>query len=227
MVGQGMRESEIQLAGMRVLIIDDHVMVLEALKFYLEELNSQISVTTARTIAETLARDSEVAGFDVIMLDFRMPGMSGFDGFEAITAHYPGVPVVILSGVIDPDEIWRVLRAGAAGVIPKNLSAQGMLNALELVLSGEKFLPSMILETEERPHPGAQGIGDKPPHDLSPRQHEVLTLLVQGLPNKKIAESLGIQEVTVKLHISKIFKKLGATNRIEAVRIALQTGVYE
>ena len=140
----------------------------------------------------------------------------------------PGVPVVILSGTYDRKLVLDALVRGAHGYIPKNLGGKAMLSALQLVLSGEKFVPSLILEDDEQPAPGRSGGGDvpldNPIHRLTRRERDVLAVLVEGHPNKEIARQLGLQEVTIKVHLKGVFRKLGATNRTQAVRIANDLG---
>lgn len=206
---------------METLLVEDHVMVGQALKLYLEELDSSVVVSMVGTIAEALEFVSHTEDLDLIILDYKLPGTVGLDGFEALAAAVPDVPIVFLSGNMHRNEVLRAIEAGAFGVIPKNLSAEVMINALKLVLSGEKYLPAMILSDFDESRPVSPEKGKGPLSDLTLRQREVMELLMQGLPNKKIAESLGVEEVTVKLHLSKIFKKFGVSNRTQAVRIAM------
>ena len=216
---------------MNILLIDDHAMLREALKFYLPELDSAIAVTTAGSLDEALQRPPDGVEYDLIVLDFELPGVRGFAGYEAVAAWYPGIPVVMLSGAIRRSDALGLIDAGAAGVIPKRLGAGALIHALKLILSGEKFLPVTLGDSPESAgesvgesagtmtrNTAGEGLGA-----LTLRQREVLALLKHGLPNKQIAARMGIQEVTVKLHLSKVFGKLGATNRTEAVRIALES----
>jgi DNA-binding NarL/FixJ family response regulator len=216
---------------MNILLIDDHAMLREALKFYLPELDSSIVVATAGSLDEALERPPGGVEYDLIVLDFKLPGVRGFAGYEAVAAWYPDVPVVILSGEIQRSDALGLIEAGAAGVIPKRLGADALIHALKLILSGEKFLPVTLEDSPESAGESvAESAGAAPggaagegPGELTVRQREVLALLKQGLPNKQIAARMGIQEVTVKLHLSKVFRKLGATNRTEAVRIAMES----
>ena len=158
---------------------------------------------------------------DLIILDYKLPGTVGLAGFEALTAAVPDIPIVFLSGNMHRDDVLLAIGAGAAGVIPKDLSAEAMINALRLVLSGEKYLPAIVLPDHDENGAASGRVDEGPLSGLTLRQREVMELLMQGLPNKKIAESLGVEEVTVKLHLSKIFKKLGANNRTDAARIGM------
>lgn len=207
---------------MELLLVCDHSMVRQALKFYLHELDSSVAVTAAGSLTEALKLSSKTLEFDMIILDSIMGGVNDFAGLESMAAHFPDVPVVILSGAIDRNTALQAIDAGAAGVIPKELSAEVLINALNLILSGEKYLPLKFLRGDENgQHLPIAESRPTDPHGLTARQRQVLDLLTQGLPNKKIAAQLSLQEVTVKLHVSNIFKKLGATNRTEAVRIGM------
>lgn len=210
---------------MNILLIDDHAMLREALKFYLPHLDPSIAVTTAGSLDEALERPPDGVEYDVVVLDFELPGVRGFAGYEAVAAWYPDVPVVVLAGAIQRNDALGLIDAGAAGVILKRLGADALMHALRLILSGEKYLPVTL---EDTPESGEDSAGAAPRNvageglgALTLRQREVLALLKQGLPNKQIAARMGIQEVTVKLHLSAVFRKLGATNRTEAVRIAM------
>jgi DNA-binding NarL/FixJ family response regulator len=206
---------------MEALLVDDHAMVRQALKFYLEELDSSVAVNMAENVDVALEFASNAEKLDLIILDYKLPGTVGLAGFEALTAAVPDIPIVFLSGNMHRDDVLLAISAGAAGVIPKDLSAEAMINALRLVLSGEKYLPAIVLPDHDENGAASGRVDEGPLSGLTLRQREVMELLMQGLPNKKIAESLGVEEVTVKLHLSKIFKKLGANNRTDAARIGM------
>lgn len=208
---------------MNILLIDDHVMVLEALKYYLRELDPSVAVTTAGSLDEALEQSPEEIAYDLIVLDFKLPGVRGFAGYEAVAARFPDVPIVILSGMMKRNDALDLIEAGAAGVIPKRLGADAMIHALKLILSGEKYLPMALGQPKESAGTAPRDTAPKGLGELTARQREVLALLKQGLPNKQIAAQMGIKEVTVKLHLSRIFKKLGVSNRTEAVRIAIES----
>ena len=206
---------------MDILLIDDHAMVRQALQFYLHELDPSVTVTAAGTLTEAQELSPDPSNFDLIVLDFRGPGPGAMTGFSAVAERFPGVPFVILAESISRGEALQAIEAGAAGVIPKHYSAEVMINALKLILSGEKYLPFQFLQGDGNGHLPSPENREDGPHGLTSRQRDVLNLLIQGLTNRKIAAELGVKEVTVKLHLSKIFKKIGATNRTEAVRIAM------
>lgn len=212
---------------MKILLADDHDLVRETLRFFLEKIDSEVSVTEARTFAEALEAAEHMAPLDLVILDLKMPGMNRFAGLKMMRQRFPNVPTVIISGFVGRDDVMEAIQSGAAGVIPKTLGSKAMLGALRLVLAGETYVPSMV--TRE----GAEASDDEAPstasnegpiQDLTEREREVLKLLVAGMTNKEIGKRLGIQEVTVKLHLRGIFRKFQVTNRTQALRIAIQSG---
>lgn len=168
---------------------------------------------------------AKAAPADLIILDLTMPGMNGVAGLEHVRARHPGIPVVVLSGRTGREDIMGALNRGANGYLPKTLSGKAMLAALRLVMSGETYVPSILMD--ERTRPGVRGAdraGGAPGIDaLTERERDVLDFLCQGKSNKEIARDLAIREVTVKVHVGNIMRKLGAANRTQAVRLALDS----
>ncbi len=215
---------------MNILLADDQRLVRETLGMFLNKLGPEVSVIEAGTFDEALSRAAEADVLDLVILDLVMPGMNGLAGLDAMRARLPEVPVVILSGAYRRDDVLDALDRGAHGFIPKTLSAAAMLNVLRLVLSGERYLPSVIF-SDAAPWRGEGGgngaaapAGDNPLRRLTRREHDVLAVLTKGWSNKEIARELDLQEVTVKVHLKGVFRKLGAANRTQAVKIALQLG---
>ncbi len=210
---------------MDILLADDHRLVRDGLKFFLERLGPDVKVAEAETFDEALSSAAECDDLQLIILDLVMPGMNGLTGLEVMRARFPDVPVVILSGSFQRNEVINAINRGAHGFIPKTLSGKAMLSALQLVVSGEKYVPSIIFSEGQM---GGNGVGsfadDSPLQRLTPRERDVLGLLTKGHSNKEIARALGLQEVTVKVHLKGVFRKLGAVNRTQAVKIAMQLG---
>ena len=156
--------------------------------------------------------------------------MNGFAGLELMRARFPKVPAVILSGSVRRGDVLTALAAGAAGYIPKTLSGKAMFSALQLILAGEVYVPSIVLpDSDSMPvqpdaDKGAPATVDNPLSKLTPRERDALALLTQGYSNKEIARRLEIEEITVKVHLSGVYRKLRATNRTQAVKIAMQLG---
>lgn len=214
---------------MRVLIADDHDLVRDALKQVLSGLEGEVEVLECSSFPEAMALAEQDGILDLAVLDLQMPGMTGPDSAGEFCRRFPQTPTVILSGYYRRQDIVEAFQYGAAGFIPKTLNSRSMLNALRLVLAGEKYIPADLLpdaiagprdaedpyEDQAREYRGGK---------LTVREAEVLAKLCQGLSNKAIAKELGIEEVTVKLHLRKVYKKLGARNRAHAVTLTHNRG---
>ena len=212
---------------MNFLLADDHDLVRETLKFFLERFDPEVSVTEARTLNDALNAGQQLEKIDLILLDLRMPGMNGFTGLDTMRKRFPDVPIVIISGFVGRDDVIEAIQHGAVGVIPKTLGSKAMLGAIRLVLAGETFVPSMVARDDIEVSDELMDVDlptDSPISALTAREREVLRFLTTGLTNKAIGEKLGIQEVTVKLHLRGIFRKFHVSNRTQAVRMAIQSG---
>ena len=194
---------------MRVLLADDHKLVRDALAFYCSRLADDVEVLQAETYDQAAELAAQTAALDLIILDLNMPGSSGFDGLDAMRKRYPDTPIVMLSGSIRHRDMTNALEHGANGYLPKTLGGDAMLNALRLVMSGEKFIPSALYDEAES--------GNMPPDGplgtLTPRERDVLEQLMEGKSNKEIATVLDLQVVTVsslssrcctRLHVSSL-----------------------
>lgn len=212
---------------MQILVADDHKLVRDGLRPFLGELDPSAEILDASTLDEALAAADGASHLGLVLLDLMMPGMNGLNGLELLRAKCPNVPVVIVSGYSSRDHVVAAVQAGAAGFIPKTVSGTAMVNALRLVLSGEKYLPSStFFEDAPQPQPPpVKPAGILPPFDkLSRREAEILVLLVDGRTNKEIAIALDLQEITIKVHLRNVYRKIGAANRAQAVRIAMSSG---
>lgn len=217
---------------MRIVLADDHRLVRDGIKFYLSRLASSAQILEAGTFEEALEKATSEDPPDLIILDLNMPGMRGFEGLDIVRDRLPGVPVAILSGSISPEDVIEALDHGAAGYLPKTLSGKAMINALKLILSGERYVPSIALPSSAL-RSGRRAGGGPPARDrdagapmdkLTEREREVLALLVKGKSNKEIARELALQDVTVRLHLKGVFRKLGVSNRTQAAILAVQHG---
>ena len=208
-----------------VLLIDDHTLFREALVPVLKELDPGIRVIEASTKEEAISATEYYRNLDLILLDLVIPGCDGLQLLGKLRQTAPDVPLVILSGENDPRVIKRALESGARGYIPKSISTQGLKHALQLVTSGETYVPLELVSGNvvDVDHPDTADADRR--SGLTRRQQVVLELLVQGLPNKSIARQLDLSEGTVKLHVSAIFRSLGARNRTEAAREAARRGL--
>jgi len=225
--------------AMKILIADDHRLVIEAVKAKLSELEAGIDFVLAMSVDELLAGASDE--LDLAVIDLNMPGAEGQAHIDEIRRRHPAVPVIVLSGYEDPAVMRSALERGVLGFIPKAYSPDVMLSAVRLVLAGGVYVPPMMLSSlppgvvagiagNGSAGEGAQrGSGAASAQTLehlrnvlTERQVEVLQLLSQGKPNKLIGRALGISEGTVKIHLAAIFRALNVRNRTEAV-VAAQT----
>lgn len=206
---------------MQILVADDHNLVRDGLKPFLHELNPDAEILDAANFddALTVAKTAETLG--LVLLDLKMPGMNGLHGVEVMRRARPGVPVVILSGHVEREEVLAAVRAGANGYIPKTISGTALINALRLVLAGESYLPTSILVDNGS---NDRKIPTSPLSTLSAREREILGYLIEGQTNKEIARRLDLQEITIKIHLRNVYRKIGAVNRAQAVRIAMTAG---
>lgn len=218
---------------MRILFADDHTLVREGIRPFLSELDKKVEVVEADTLSAAKASAEAAGELDLILLDLKMPGMNGFNGITEFTQSHPGVPIVILSGHYNRKDVIAALDHGVSGYIPKNIGGMAMVNALRLVLAGEKYLPSEAFSDTaanedqsilEPAAPRQDASADPRFKTLTPRESEILRLLVDGLTNKQIAIELDLQEITVKIHVRNIYRKIGAQNRAQAVKVTLQSG---
>ncbi len=217
---------------MQLLLADDHHLVREALKLLVGKMGSDVTVLECGDYHEALKLAEQNQNLDLVILDLNMPGMAGLSGVEVFSSRFPATPTLVLSGYYRRQDVVEAFQCGAAGFVPKTLSCEAMLNAFRLVLAGEKFIPAELLSAETPDVYGLAGPGggngrDNPLRKLTAREQEVLGKLLDGLTNKEIGRDLDIQEVTVKLHLRSVYRKIEARNRAQAVKIALDLGWEE
>jgi len=215
-----------------VVLADDHRMVREALVPFVRRIGDRVTVLEAGTLdeaVELLSRPDQTV--DLIILDLYMPGMNGPGGLRRVREARPSTPVAVLSGSVHAQDIEGALDAGAAGYLPKTMVGAAFVNALSLVLNGERFVPSefyMGLRDRGPNMMAGEGEfgGERAPVGLTSRQWAVLRELVAGRSNKEIAKILGIEEITVKVHLQAVFKRLQVSNRTQAATYAMQRGWF-
>ena len=203
---------------MRIVLADDHALVRETIGIYLKRLDDEVDVAEASSLDEALRHVQQSPPPELVILDLVMPGMRGFDGLRKMRDVLPQVPVVILTGLDDGVQAQRALELGAAAFVPKTIGGSALILALKAVLAGERFVPTGLLRDAD---PAARQVMDS----LTAREREVLLLLTDGCSNKEIARRLDVQEVTIKVHLKGVFRKLDVTNRTQAVRKALELGL--
>lgn len=202
---------------MRILLADDHGLVRDAISAYLET-EGRAAVVAVEDYDQAMKVLRNKGPFDLVLLDFSMPGMKGLEGLSnAIKAH-PDQPFAILSGTAPNRIAQEAVERGAIGYLPKSMGAKSLVNAVRFMIAGETYVPASILAN---PGDTAETEFTK---KLSQRERQVLTGLCSGRSNKEIARDLDLQEVTIKLHVRTLSKKLNAKNRTQAAMIAKEAG---
>ena len=225
---------------MKVLLVDDHPLILSALQTVIQGLGDHVNVvgaSSARAARETLQGDND---FDLVLLDLQLGDANGFDLLVEFRAAYPALPVVVVSASDRASDVIRSIDLGAMGFVPKRASNDTLFEALHMVMSGGIYVPPMNIgsvggtDTPNRRSSDAGGDqlqvvnreasgGDFQTQPslasigLTPRQTDVLALLLQGNPNKLIARELGLSVETVKDHVAAVLRALGVSSRTQAV----------
>ena len=228
---------------MKVLLIDDHPLILSALQSVIQGVGDDVTVVgagSARAARETLKTDSD---FDLVLLDLALGDADGFDVLVEFRAKYPALPVVVLSASDRSSDVIRSIDLGAMGFVPKRASNESLFEALRMVMSGGIYVPPMTMGSERSPEPRPEG--DTVPgvlrvvrdnaqgapfqtqaplasFGLTPRQTDVLMLLLQGKPNKLIARDLNLSVETVKDHVAAVLRTLNVSSRTQAVLAVAQ-----
>jgi DNA-binding NarL/FixJ family response regulator len=221
---------------MKVLLVDDHPLILSALQSVIQGLGDDVTVFGASSAAEARAALQRDEGYDLVLLDLSLGDADGFEVLVEFRAAYPALPVVVVSASDRTSDVIRAIDLGAMGFVPKRASNDMLFEALRMVMSGGLYVPPMMLgldaaapesdtvpdvmrpagverrsSTHGAPLPTLESVG------LTPRQHEVLGLLLQGKPNKLIARDLNVSVETVKDHVAAVLRALGVSSRTQAV----------
>ena len=207
---------------MKILVVDDHVLIRDALRGVLMQLRADATIVDAADWHGAIRQIVANPGFELVLLDLGLPDRDGFDALAELRERYPAISVVVLSGYQDRDTVLKALDLGALGFIPKSAQRDVMLGALNLIFSGGTYIPPEILDrrvpsraqdlpVRSEPRISRRDLG------LTERQIAVLELMMRGKSNKAICRVLDLAEPTVKNHVTAILKALKATNRTEAV----------
>jgi NarL family two-component system response regulator LiaR len=204
-----------EMNPIRVMIVDDHDMVRRGLAAYLEDEVGLELVGEAGDGREAVQICDQVRP-DVVLMDLVMPELSGAEAARIIRDRWPQVQVIALTSFQEKDLVQDALGAGAISYLLKNVSGQDLVEAIRAAHAGRSTLApeavqALIRPTTQKPDPG---------YDLTPRERDVLALLVEGLTNAEIAGRLGVSRSTVKVHVSNILSKLGVSSRGEAIGVA-------
>jgi NarL family two-component system response regulator LiaR len=201
----------------RVMTVDDHEIFRSGIRFLLLTFDDIELLAEAQSGGEALCL-CEQAQPDVILMDVMMPGIDGIESTKKIRERYPDVQVLALTSFYDKEMVQRAMQAGAIGYLLKGVSRDRLGEAIRSAHARQPTLSAEAVEALVRAPDPPHALGS----DLSKRELEVLELLAQGLSNAEIAEQLIVSVAAVKYHVSSILSKLGATNRTEAVSLALQ-----
>jgi DNA-binding NarL/FixJ family response regulator len=218
---------------MKVLLIDDHPLILAALQSVIQGLGDNVSVAAAdsgRAARETLRADSS---YDLVLLDLHLGDADGFDLLGELRTKYPALPVVVISASDRTSDVIRAIDMGAMGFVPKRATNETLFEALQQVMSGGVYVPPMSMGADNQAQlsaspqvrqvqqqatdAGFQTMPSLTQLGLTPRQADVLNLLLKGQPNKLIARELGLSVETIKDHVAAVLRSLGVSSRTQAV----------
>src|SRR5581483_2121165 len=208
---------------MKILLIDDHVLIRQAMQGVLRKLKRDAVVLEATNSAEAMARLAENPDAELILLDLTLPDRDGFAVLTDLRERYVDAAIVVLSAEQNPETVRRALELGARGYIPKSAKADVIINALRLVISGGIYIPPEILSGGLSSLPQARyaaadnALASPQAAGLTERQIQVLALIMQGKNNKTICRLLDLAEPTVKNHVTAILRALDISSRTEAV----------
>ncbi|WP_204218469.1 response regulator [Loktanella sp. S4079] len=196
---------------MKILIADDHDMVRETMALYLQQ-EQGVQVAQAACLDDALTEIDKSSPMALVLLDYAMPGMNGLAGLERALETNDGRPVALISGSADKSIAEKALSMGAAGFLPKTMAAKSLINACKFMAMGEIYAPLDFMTAQEEENSATS--------HLTEREKQVLKGITEGKSNKEIARDTDLKEVTVKLHVKTLCRKLQAKNRTHAAMIA-------
>jgi DNA-binding NarL/FixJ family response regulator len=218
---------------MKILLVDDHSLITDALRVLMLDIDSAAEVHCAADADGALSLVDQHSDADLMLLDLGIPGASGTSVLESLVERSPDLKILVLSGQQDQHSVVSVLQLGAAGFVPKSMSTDMLTSAIKFVLSGGVYIPADLLDESTRgasmlglPERGRDMLG-RPASSrarLTDRQEQVLELLARGAPIKLICRELTLSEGTVKTHVTAIYRAFGACNRTEALLAARKQG---
>jgi two-component system, NarL family, response regulator LiaR len=208
--------------AIRILLVDDHAVVREGLRTFLE-LQDEFEIVGEAADGEEGVLEAERLNPDVILMDLVMPGLDGVGAMRALRTSLPDARVIVLTSFADDDRLLPAIQAGAAGYLLKDAQPSEVARAVRAAHAGEALLdPAVAARLVDAI---AQAPGEEPRERLTPRERQVLELIAQGRPNKLIARELEISEKTVKAHVSRVLEKLGVSDRTQAALYAVRQGI--
>jgi len=199
----------------RILVVEDQYLFRLALRTVIDARPDMEIVAEAGNGGEALEL-CRLHRPDVVIMDLRLPGMSGFEAIGQIHRELPSIGILVLSNYEGSEDVYRALSSGALAYLTKDASADVLIEAILSVRAGRRYVPPSI---------GALLASRIPGSEVTTRELEVLRLLAKGLSNREVGQQLGISENTVRIHVSRILDKLGAADRTQAVLLALERGL--
>lgn len=214
-----------QVIPERVIVADDHPLFRNAIQQALLQMHEGIEFINASDFKGLEQQIEANKNVDLVLLDLHMPGMQGFSGLVYLCKRVPHLPVIMVSANEDPHIIRRSIEHGAAGFIPKSSSVKTILTAVSTVLQGDVWLPPELANNDITGCSTSEKELAERMQQLTRQQYRVLGMISQGMLNKQIAHELGVSEATIKVHVTAIMRKLGVTNRTQAVLAVNQLSV--
>ncbi len=204
---------------MKILVVDDHALIREGLRQVLRGLENDVDVLEAGSCARAFELAQQEPELDLVLLDYHLPDMNGLEALDIFGRQHPALPIIVLSGSVNPRVMQQVMQKGAAAFLTKSGMSDELLSVTRLVLAGGIHMPALprIMGDEVT-------MAELPSSLLTPRQEEVLQLLLDGYTNKEIGRMLYLSEETVKNHVSSILRNFGVTTRTQAVLAANRHG---
>jgi len=197
---------------LQILVVDDHALVREGLCQVLQGLDEPVDVLQSPNCLHAFDLAARHPDLDLVLLDYDLPGMNGLDALKVLGQAHPELPILMLSGLVNPQMVRTALASGAAGFLSKNGDSAELLAAVRLVLAGEVYVPFDLLTSAKT----------KPEFTL--RQGEVLALLLDGRANKEISDALALTDDTTKNHVSALLRAFDVKTRVQLVLAASRQG---
>jgi DNA-binding NarL/FixJ family response regulator len=207
----------------RIIVADDHPLFRSALSGTLLREFPDVKISEAQDLSSLQSQVEQQTQTQLILLDLHMPGAQGFSGLVFLVAHYPHIPVIVVSAHDQPDIVRRAMDHGASGFLPKSSPIEDMVEAIQTVLDGGVWIPKNISDSQSSSANEmnfAQALAQ-----LTPQQFRVASMVSDGLLNKQIAYELHVTEATVKAHMTEIFRKLGLHSRTQVVKAMSELAV--
>lgn len=205
---------------MKILVVDDHALIREGLRQVLRGLDEDVEVLQAGSCNRAFELALQEPDLDLVLLDYHLPDMNGLEALDVFALRHPELPIIVLSGSVNPRIMQKVMNKGAAAFITKSSLSDELISVARLVLAGGVHVPSLPTELATDASSGS------PPPLFTPRQEEVLRLLLDGYSNKAIGRMLSLSDETVKNHVSGILRGFGVTSRTQAVLAANRHGYH-